>query len=94
MWLDYTLAWMITFGVSFSMAVTDGPMGIFRKNRRFFTDKFGSSHWLAIGVKCPICLSLYVGLAVMFAMGGSVAMWLSSFGFVSVVTCLSPPDPE
>lgn len=94
MWLDTVLAWLITFGISFSMAVTDGPMGLFKANRRFFNRKFGSGHWLAIGVGCPICLSLYAGALVAFLMGGSCAMWLSSFGFVAAVTSLSPPDAE
>lgn len=94
MWLDCVLAWLITFGLSFSMAVTDGPFGLFKKNRKYFSQKYGSNHWISIGVGCPICLSLYIGLAVMFLMGGSVAMWLSSFGFVCAVTSLSPPDSE
>jgi hypothetical protein len=94
MWLDTVLAWLITFGISFSMAVTDGPLGLFKANRRFFSRKFGSGHWLAIGVGCPICLSLYAGIPITFFMGGSYAMWLSSFGFVAAVTSLSPPDAE
>lgn len=91
---NYVVAWLITFGLAFSMALTDGPGGYFKKFRRTVRTKYGADHWIAIGVGCPICLSFYLGLLVSMSLGGGVAMWLSSFGFVNVVTSLSPDSDD
>ena len=91
---EYLLSWLITFGLSFSMALTDGPMSLFKKNRKFFRQKYGVDHWISIGVGCPICLSFYLGLIVSLSLGGGVAMWLSAFGFVNLVTSLSPDSAD
>jgi hypothetical protein len=76
------------------MALTDGPWGLFKKNRKFVRSKFSSDHWITIGVGCPICLSFYIGCIAAMSLGGGVSMWLSSFGFVAVVTSLSPDSDE
>jgi hypothetical protein len=93
-WFDYLIAWVITFGLAFSMALTDGPFGYFKKFRKKVRVKYGVDHWISIGVGCPICLSFYLGLFVSLSLGGGVAMWLSAFGFVNVVTSLSPDSDE
>lgn len=91
---DYLLSWLITFGLSFSMALTDGPLSLFKRSRKYVRQRFGVDHWMSIGVGCPICLSFYLGLIVSLGLGGGVAMWLSAFGFVSVVTSLSPDSAD
>lgn len=91
---DYLVCWLITFGFAFSVALTDGPGGYFKKFRSKVWIRFGDKHWITIGVRCPICLSFYIGLAAALSLGGGVSMWLSSFGFVAVVTSLSPDSPE
>lgn len=91
---EYVLCWLITFGFAFSMALTDGPGGYFKKIRKYVRTKCGPESWISIGVQCPICLSFYIGFVVALSLGGGVSMWLSSFGFVSVVTSLSPDSPE
>ena len=91
---EYLVCWLITFGFAFSMALTDGPWGLFKRNRQFFKLRLPKDHWIVIGVQCPICLSFYIGLIATLSLGGGASMWLSSFGFVAVVTSLSPDSPE
>ena len=91
---DYIVCWLITFGFAFSVALTDGPGGYFKKFRKSVSKNFGYESWISVGVQCPICLSFYFGLITALSLGGGASMWLSSFGFVAVVTSLSPDSPE
>lgn len=87
---EYVTAWLMAFGLSFSMAVTDGPFGWYAKLRKKIEAKYGENSWQATGVGCPICISFWVSAPIAFFMGGGVSMWLSCFGFVTVVMALSP----
>lgn len=87
---DYVLAWLITFGIAFSLANTDGPLGWFDKGRKYAKRRFGEDSWQNIGVNCPICLGCWIGIPVALFLGGGFSMWLSSLGFVTVVICVSP----
>lgn len=89
---DYVLAWLITFGLCFSVAVTHGPFKLFEILRETAKKRFGKEHWIAKGVACPICLSFWVGIPVSLSLGGSVTMWLSCLGATCAIICLSPPD--
>jgi hypothetical protein len=82
--------WLATFGLSFAMALTDGPFGFFKRSRTKLKKRFGQEHWISVGVSCPICMSLWVSMALTIASGGGAMDWLSAFGAVCVVTSLSP----
>jgi len=92
MW-DYLIAWLISFGLAFSMANTDGPAGLFSRFRDLVQKRFPSG-WIYHGIECPICIGFWVSLPVAILMGGSVAMWLSSAGFIAAVMSLSPDSIE
>ena len=87
---DYVLAWLMTFGIAFSVAITKGPVGLFELFREYVRLKFSESEWIVDGVNCPICLSFWVSAVLTLALGGGVTMWLSSFGFTCLVVSLSP----
>lgn len=87
---DYVLAWLITFGISWSMANADGPFALFARFRKRVEIKYGEHSWQTSGVNCPICVSLYAAIPVAFLMDGGVSMWLSCSGFVTVITSVSP----
>lgn len=87
---EFLLAWLITFGFSFSFAVTKGPYALFEKFREYVKSDKHIEDWVKVGVECPICLSFWFGFVVMLALGGGVTMWLSSFGFTCLVVSLSP----
>jgi len=86
---DYVLAWLITYGFSFSFAVTKGPYGLFEFYREDVKSR-DLPDWIKSGFECPICLSFWLGFVVMLGLGGGVTMWLSSFGFTCFVVSLSP----
>jgi hypothetical protein len=88
--LEYILCCLITHGLAFSMAVTHGPFGLFHSLRTWSARRFGTAHWIAIGFGCPICVSFWLSFAVSISLGGGIVMALAAFGFVNVITSLSP----
>jgi len=88
--LEYLICGLITFGFSFSFAQTPGPFAIFERVRDYVEKRFGEDSWEHDGISCPICLSFYIAMPVTLLVGGGVLMWLSAFGFVTVVMVLAP----
>lgn len=88
---------VITFGLAFSVALTEGPFGLFKRFRQKLKSKT-DREWIRNGAECPICMSFWIGVPVAFGVGwffGSglfetVILWLFSFGFTSVITSISP----
>ena len=89
LFVNLITGWMATFGLSFAIALTEGPFGLFKRARIKIETKT-KAEWVKAGVRCPICISFWVGIPVAYGMDGGVVMWLSSLGFVCVVTSLSP----
>jgi hypothetical protein len=87
---DYLLAWLITFGIAWSIANADGPFNVYLRFRRFVEKRYGEHSWQATGVNCPICVGFWVSIPVAFFMDGGFSMFLSSAGFVTVINSLSP----
>jgi hypothetical protein len=85
--------WLITFGFSFAMAVTDGPFAVFSWFRKKVALK-AKWAWIRTGVNCPVCLSCWIGIVVSVLMNGGVVMWASAIGFTCVITSLSPEGSE
>jgi len=93
-WYSLIECCLITFGLSFSFAVTEGPGAAFSRVRRFVQNKWGMTSWQGQGIECPICCSFYAGILTAYLLGVGFSGWLCAVGFVNVVMALSPPDPE
>ncbi len=93
-WYGLIECCLITFGLSFSFAVTEGPGAVFSKIKRSVQNKWGVNSWQGHGVECPICCSFYAGILPAYLLGVGFSGWLSAVGFVTVIVCLSPPDAE
>jgi len=87
---DHVLAWMITFGIAWTIANADGPFGLYSKFRAKVRKRYGEDTWQDSGVNCPICVGFWVAIPVAILMDGGVSMWLSASGFVTVIICVSP----
>lgn len=93
-WYGLVECCLITFGLSFSFAVTDGPGAVFVKARKLVKSVYGAESWQGHGIECPICCSFYAGILPAYFLGVGYSGWLSAVGFVTVVLALSPPDPD
>lgn len=85
--------WVITFGLAFVAALTDGPFGLCAAVREKVQARF-SQEWIKTGIQCPVCCSCWFGLLVSSLMAASVQQffvgWFGAIGFTCVVTSLSP----
>ena len=88
-WWIYLQAWMISYGIAFTAALTDGPFGVFKRFRRVVAQKW-PIEWVKTGVSCPVCVGFWVSAVVTACIGGGVMMWLTSVGFICLVVSLSP----
>jgi len=88
--MDCLVCWLATFGFAFSMALTHGPLGLFKTIREKVKARFGEKHWVTIGIGCPVCLSCWIAILFTIASGGGILMWASSVGFTCAVTSISP----
>jgi len=88
--MDCLVCWLATFGFAFSMALTHGPLDLFKTIREKVKVRFGEKHWVTIGIGCPVCISMWVAIPFTIASGGGILMWASSLGFTCAVTSISP----
>jgi hypothetical protein len=88
--MEYLICWLATFGFAFTIALTHGPLGLFKKIREKVKARFGEKHWVTIGVGCPVCMSMWIAIPFTIASGGGILMWASSLGFTCAVTSISP----
>jgi len=88
--MDCLVCWLATFGFAFTMALTHGPLGLFKTIREKVKARFGEKHWVTIGVGCPVCIGMWVAIPFTIASGGGILMWASSVGFTCAVTSISP----
>jgi len=88
--MDCLVCWLATFGFAFTIALTHGPLGLFKTIREKVKTRFGEKHWVTIGVGCPVCISMWVAILFTIASGGGILMWASSIGFTCAVTSISP----
>lgn len=77
------------YRVSTDMAWMTGPFHLYELIRGFMIQKFGLYHWISEGFQCPICLSFWVSMPIIYFYG--VLEWLAVAGAVSVLTRLLPP---
>ena len=87
---EYLIAAVITLGIAWSLANSDGFFGWFVKFRLFVKNRYGEESWVTHGFECPICVGFWVGMPVAYFTGVGVIGWLFSFGFVTMVMSLSP----
>ena len=86
---ELIVAWLISFGLAFMTALTDGPFGLFDKVRTKI-ESTKCPGWIRTGISCPVCVGFWISAGVAVSMHGGILMWLSSFGFICVVTSVSP----
>lgn len=66
--VTHVALWLIVYRISTDIAWMDGPMDAFAHFRGAIISRFGSSHWLSVGVQCPICISFWVASILAIAM--------------------------
>lgn len=88
---EHLTCWLATYGISFIIANTHGPFGLCRKYRTILRRRFKHIKWIREGVECPVCVSFWCGMIVAGIFGDEFfRTWLSSVGFVCVVSAMSP----
>lgn len=87
---DLLVTAVITFGVSYAFAVTDGPFGLFEAIRKKVTDRYPEGDWRNTGIQCAICCSFWIGMPVAYFMETGVCGWLFAFGLLNIVMVLAP----
>lgn len=65
--LAYTLVALATYRVATDIAWEDGPGEVFATLRGAAVQRFGSGHWVADGIACPICVSFWAAPALLVA---------------------------
>lgn len=65
--LAYTLIALATYRVATDVAWEDGPGEMFATLRGAAVQRFGREHWVADGLACPICVSLWAAPALLVA---------------------------
>lgn len=88
-WFSYLQAWLISYGIAFICALTDGPFGWCKQFRRWVASHW-QKEWVKTGVSCPVCVGFWVSAIVTACVGGGCLMWLSSVGFICMVISVSP----
>lgn len=89
--MEYLVCWLATFGFAFSVALTHGPLGLFKAVREKAKRRLGEKHWVTIGIGCPVCISFWIAIPFTIASdNGGILMWASALGFTCAVTSISP----
>jgi len=90
---DLLVSSLVVFGISYNLAETTGPFGLFKSFRESVSRRF-PQEWVKGGVHCPICVSFWVSLPVSLLFEPSMSFvlwWFAQVGFVSLAMVLSPP---
>lgn len=90
---DLIVSNLIVFGISYNIAQTTGPFGLFKSLRERLSKRF-PREWVRTGVHCPICVSFWVSIPVSLLFEPTVAFvlwWFAHVGFVTLAMVLSPP---
>jgi hypothetical protein len=87
---DYIITAVITFGLAFSFAVTDGPLGMFDKIKKQVTSRYPEGTWQNTGIGCQICCGWWIGMPVAYFMETGICGWLFAFGMLNIITSVSP----
>ena len=89
---DLIVVSLISFGLSWMIAQTHGPFGLFGKFRRSVVAR-SNKEWIQKGVSCSICVSFWVSMAVSLPYSSPatfVELWLVSVGVTCLVVVMSP----
>ena len=82
---------LMTYGISFIVALTHGPFGLCGVLREKIQLRFEKTDWIKEGVECPVCVSFWCGMMIAAFFGDEFfRTWLTSVGFVCLVSALSP----
>lgn len=80
--LAYILVALATYRVATDVAWEGGPFGLFAWWRGQAIQNWGPDHWIAEGIACPICISLWVAPLMFFfwALSPLFVAWLAVAG--------------
>lgn len=81
---------VITFGLSYAFANTDGAFGWFAAIRKKVTDMYAEDDWRNTGIQCAICCGFWIGIPVAYFMETGICGWLFAFGLLNIVMVLAP----
>lgn len=70
-WLILLLLTLAVYRGAYMVALEDGPFEVFIILRSVATDVFGYKHWIAKGLRCPLCTSWWLALP-----AGALGAWL------------------
>lgn len=60
----FVLVGLGIYRLSRMIAVEEGPFNVFLNLRGWTAERWGLHSWLAVGIACPLCVSVWVSLAV------------------------------
>lgn len=72
------------------IAWMSGPFHVFDYIRGWVIQRFGIHSWITEGFNCPICLSFWLAIPVLFTHG--FAWWLGVAGAAAFLARKSPPE--
>lgn len=74
-WLQFLLVALASYRVARMISLEEGPYSVFFKLRRPFLDAGGTPKtWIGRGLTCPLCVGVWVSLAML---GISYVEWLN-----------------
>ena len=76
--LTFIALTFVVYRISTDLAWMSGPFHVFDIIRGLVLQKFGLYHWITEGVNCPICLSFWFAMPLIYT-NGWIA-WLSVAG--------------
>lgn len=87
----FVLCTLAVYRLSTDIAWMTGPFHLFELIRGWAIQKFGIYHWISEGFQCPICLSFWISMPIIYFYG--VLPWLAVAGAVSALSrSIAPRD--
>lgn len=85
--MEALIVWLFSsFGVyrlSRMIALEEGPLRLFDILRGLVESGFGAGSWVTRGINCPLCVSLWLALAMTIGLRGDWFNWLATAGLAA-----------
>lgn len=92
--MRYLLVVLAVWRVAHAFALETGPLAAFVNAREWIIKRWGFDSWQAEFARCPLCQSLWIGLALdllffpLTPLGDFVLLWLATSGGVTLLHLL------
>lgn len=85
---DAVLVTLAVYRLATDLAIEDGPWSVFSRWRAHAVRLFGADSWIARGVHCPVCLSLWLTpvLLIVQPMVPWLVVWLAIAGAAGLLS--------